>query len=643
MRKEKDKRLSHKGMVMLFDLLVLLAVDGVLLLLYRTHYLYLGAAGVAAQTLLSVVTVFACRILLGVYRRVWHYADAPVYMRLILADLLALMIHYAIQLILPYPRLSLMRMMSLFAGDLLAVLSARLVYQYLYKTRSRGSRLSDLLRRTVMRVTGIRILPLEEGSLGRRTNIAIVGAGRVGAALAEELNSNPRSTYAPVCFIDTSREKIGRYISGIQVLSEAEINEEILSAFPVQEIVFALSDTDSEKIRELYERYRAYGLRIKVYDYPLAGSEDRGKRSLRAFDIEELLFRRPEDFLSHETRAYYTDKTVLISGGGGSIGSELCRQIARMNPRKLVILDNYENSAYDLQQELRMIYGDALKTAVEIITVQDAEAVEGIFRRHQPQVVLHAAAHKHVPLMEHNCVEAVKNNVFGTLNMVEAAERAGVEKFVMISTDKAVNPTNVMGATKRLAEIYTQSRQGQTKFITTRFGNVLGSNGSVIPLFRRQIAAGGPVTVTDRRVIRYFMTIPEASQLVLTSGAMAEDGELFVLDMGKPVRILDLAENMIRLSGFEPYQEIDIVETGLRPGEKLYEELLVQGETLGRTENEKIFTEKDKPLSREAIREKLEILREACDSGDDEAVRQALHRTVPTYLSPDSVNGAVTG
>ena len=305
-----------------------------------------------------------------------------------------------------------------------------------------------------------------------------------------------------------------------------------------------------------------------------------------------------------------------------------------MKPAKIVILDVYENGAYDIEQELKIAYGKDFPVIPEIITVCDREELQAVFERHHPQIVLHAAAHKHVPLMERNCVEAVRNNVFGTLNIVDVSEQFSVEKFIMISTDKAVNPTNVMGATKRFCERIVQSRTGggTTAFSATRFGNVLGSNGSVIPLFRRQIAAGGPVTLTDLRIIRYFMTIREAVQLVLTSGAFARDGELFVLDMGRPVKILDLAESMIRLSGFEPYKDIDIVETGLRPGEKLYEELLVNRDEMTKTSNEKIFIEKEESIpSREEISAALAKLEAACDTCDDAVVRKTLQEIVPSF------------
>lgn len=630
----RKRGISHRLLVVLLDLSLLLLINVALLVLYRTNFRYLGLQGVLAQMALSVITVFLFRTLLGVYRQVWHYADAPAFMKLMIADILAMVVHYTVQHFLPFNRMSFMRTMALFAGNLLLAMSARMGWQYLYKIKSRDSRLSEMFRNIIENLTGIRIRPGEadEGAVGQKTNIAIIGAGRIGTALADELLANPRSTYLPVFFIDNDKEKIGRWISGLKVFDEQKVSEEMLAGFPVQEVVFALPNMDADRARELYARYREFGCRVKVYDYPLAYTEDGARRSMREFDMEELLFRRPEDFLSPETREYYAGKTVLISGGGGSIGSELCRQIARMKPRKIVVLDVYENGAYDIEQELKIAYGKEFPVVPEIVTVCDRAELQAVFDRHHPQIVLHAAAHKHVPLMERNCVEAVRNNVFGTFNIVDISEKAGVEKFIMISTDKAVNPTNVMGATKRLCERIVQSRTGGvTAFSATRFGNVLGSNGSVIPLFRRQIAAGGPVTLTDRRIIRYFMTIREAVQLVLTSGAFARDGELFVLDMGRPVKILDLAESMIRLSGFEPYKDIDIIETGLRPGEKLYEELLVNKDEMTKTSNEKIFIETDTVPSREEIASALEKLEAACDTCDDETVRRTLQEIVPSF------------
>ena len=401
-------------------------------------------------------------------------------------------------------------------------------------------------------------------------------------------------------------------------------------------MVFAIQNLSDEKKRELYTRYINAGYKVKVYDYPVMQSAGK-KRYLREFDIEELLFRKQIKISDEKTSAYYRDKVVLITGGGGSIGSELCRQLAKMSPRQIIILDIYENGAYDVQQELKIAYGNALDLQIEICSITHKAALCKVFEKYHPQIVINAAAHKHVPLMEKNCVEAIYNNVFGTRNLVELCEEFGAQRFMMVSTDKAVNPTNVMGATKRMCEMIVQSAStwGNVVYSATRFGNVLGSAGSVIPLFKQQIANGGPVTLTDKRIIRYFMTIPEASQLVLQSGPMAKNGELFVLDMGQPVKILELAENMIRLSGA---QGIEIVETGLRPGEKLYEELLVKTEELDKTDNSLIFIEKDAPLPKEEIDRKLAVLQDAVASNDDDTARKALKRVVPTYRSPEEVN-----
>ena len=642
----EQSRQNHKIKLMLCDLALLLFVDVLMLVIYPSEDEHLAAAAIVGQMLLGIASIFGWRIAGGVYRQIWRYGGTMAYMQMILMDLLAGITYFAVQgLLMPTRfKISFVRALCIVALNLLFGMTIRFVYQYLYEYTD--NRAANLLRRLTSGFTDLSDQPVRRNDgvhgITPKINIAVVGAGRVGVMLAEELANNPRSAYRPCCFIDVDKEKIGRTINGIPVLPESEATQERLMSFPVQEIVFALPQMRAERKKELYDQYKQTGCKLKVYDYPLTQTVENGRRSLREFDIEELLFRQPMEFTNERTSAYYRGKTVLISGGGGSIGSELCRQIAKMQPKQLVILDEYENGAYDIQQELRIAYGVTLNVQVEIVSVCDAAALDQVFARYKPDIVLHAAAHKHVPLMEHNCCEAVKNNVFGTLNIVEISEKHGVKKFTMISTDKAVNPTNVMGATKRMCEMIVLSRAGgsSTNFSATRFGNVLGSNGSVIPLFRRQIAAGGPVTLTDRRIIRYFMTIPEASQLVLESGAMAKDGELYVLDMGRPVRILELAESMIRLSGYEPYRDINIVETGLRPGEKLYEELLIKTEEMTKTDNRMIFIERDKPLSRAQIEEKLDILRRAAATGNDETVRAAMKRVVPTYHAPEEVNSA---
>jgi FlaA1/EpsC-like NDP-sugar epimerase len=369
------------------------------------------------------------------------------------------------------------------------------------------------------------------------------------------------------------------------------------------------------------------------------GNIFKSRRGIAEIKAEELLFRKPLDINGEAELGFYRGRTVLVTGGGGSIGSELCRCIAMCKPKRLIILDYYENNAYEIQQELLREYAGELELDVEIASVRDTSRMEAVFAFYRPEIVFHAAAHKHVPLMEHNACEAVKNNVFGTVCTADMAEKYGAEKFVLVSTDKAVNPTNIMGASKRVCEMAVLCRSdSKTAFSAVRLGNVLGSNGSVIPLFKRQIAAGGPVTVTDKRVIRYFMTVTEAARLIIQAGAMANRGELFVLDMGKPVKIYDLAVNMIRLSGLRPGRDIEIKEIGLRPGEKLYEELLLKPEGLEKTANDMIFIEKDEEQTRAQVEEKLALLSEAVREDEGKlcgrAVREALKRAVPTFREP---------
>lgn len=641
MRKEKTKIQrnisAHALMLMGYDLAMLAIVSVLLLVCYPSSYYPITFWEAVWHYLLAAGCMLGGRIVGNSYNFVWRYGGNNLYINLITFDVLAGAVYFILQRLMPLRDVEFLRAVTLFALNLLGDIMMRQIYQYLYDANSRGSRTADFLRVLTQKMTGIRVEPQDKNREDRRINIAIIGAGRVGAGLAADLASNPGAAYTPKFFVDVDKNKIGRSINGIPVFSDAEADAGAFLDYHIQEIVFAIPGASAERKKELYTRYKLTGCKLKTYDYPTTQTVN-SKRSLREFDAEELLFRQAADLLNEQTRSYYRGKTVLITGGGGSIGSELSRQIARMGPKRLVILDVYENCAYDIQQELKIQYGGNLDLAVEIVTITDHGELEKVFARHRPDVVVHAAAHKHVPLMEYNCCEAVKNNVFGTRNLLDVAEASGCEKFIMVSTDKAVNPTNVMGATKRMCEMEVLSHPGKMSCSATRFGNVLGSNGSVIPLFKRQIMNGGPVTLTDRRIIRYFMTIPEAAQLVLTSGAMAKHGELFVLDMGKPVHILELAENMIRLSGYEPYKDIEIVETGLRPGEKLYEELLVRTEDLDKTGNEQIFIERDKPLNPEDIARKLEILRQAAATNDDEICRQAMKQVVETYRDPEEVN-----
>ena len=633
-----------------FDALVFLISALMIFVVYPSSVSHLTRDQIILYTVIGWSLVTVSRLFFRVYQRIWRYAGPTDYINLIIADLVATGFVIILRELL-VKEVTFMRAFALVALNLLGCIMIRLIYQCVYINRGKDSKLEKTALKLLKIFTGSSFA--DEKINTNKIKIAIVGAGSVGTMLAEELIQNPRATYEPVCFVDVDKQKAGREAYGVPVISSADINaanageeekekysnglKQKLDSFGVQEVVFALPNMSTERRKDLYQLYKDMGYKIKAYDAPTFGE----KGHLHDFKIEDLLFRSAQDFLTEETKAYYRGKNVLITGGGGSIGSELARQIATCGPSRLVLLDVYENGAYDVQQELKRKYPE-LNLRIEIASICDREGLEKIFSDHIPDIVLHAAAHKHVPLMERNCIEAVRNNVFGTKNVVDCCEKFGVSRFIMISTDKAVNPTNVMGATKRMCEMIVLSRAktGKTKYSATRFGNVLGSNGSVIPLFQRQIDEGGPVTITDRNIIRYFMTIPEASQLVMTSGAMADDGELFVLDMGNPVKILDLAEMMIRMNGYEPGVDIEIREVGLRPGEKMYEELLVKGENLGRTENEKIFTEKDVPLSAETIEQKLATLRQAMDSKSNREVKAALKSVVPTYHSPDEVNGA---
>ena len=635
MKSNGNKKRNIRWTLVLYDIAIYLIVAALLLIFYSGDA-KLSSQTVIQQMLLSVICIFSARLIGNVYGQVWIYGGIQCYIRLLFTDAVAFWIYVLLELAFPVQKITFARMLAMFCMNVLGALALRMMYRYAYKCGNNDTLRGRFLAKLLYIVSGVQAVSDKEV---QKIKIAIIGAGRVGVSFAEELLNNEETAYIPRCFIDINKEKVGREIQGIPVYSEDEATLKKLADSEVQEIVFAIPSMDADKKKALYEYYEKAGYKLKVYDYPTVYSVG-GKRHLREFDIEELLFRKPLVVLDEKTNEYYRGKVILITGGGGSIGSELCRQIAKMSPYKLIILDIYENGAYDVQQELKIAYGGKLTLQVEIASITNRKAMARVFEQYHPQIVINAAAHKHVPLMEHNCIEAIENNVFGTKTVVELCEEYGAQRFMMVSTDKAVNPTNVMGATKRMCEMIVQSASthGNVKYSATRFGNVLGSAGSVIPLFKRQIANGGPVTLTDKRIIRYFMTIPEASQLVLQSGAMAKNGELFVLDMGKPVKILDLAENMIRLSGA---QGIEIIETGLRPGEKLYEELLVKTEELDKTENSMIFIERDTALSAEKIDEKLEILKAACATGDDDQAREALRKAVPTFRRPEEVNQQV--
>lgn len=464
----------------------------------------------------------------------------------------------------------------------------------------------------------------------------LIGGGQAGAIALREFQTSPRSENKVVCIIDDSPNKVGSYLRGVKIVGGRSSIPAMAEKYDVDEIVLAIpSASRHEKLQILsYCHNTSCTLRTLPGICQLANGEVRIEQ-IREVNIEDLLGRETVKIDLDEVAAYITGKTVLVTGGGGSIGSELCRQAAAQRPKRLIIFDIYENNAYDIQMELRRTHPE-LDLVVLIGSVRDRERVMQVFDRYRPDLVCHAAAHKHVPLMETSPFEAIKNNVFGTYNVAQAADRFGTQRFILISTDKAVNPTNVMGASKRLCEMIVQmmNDRSATEYVAVRFGNVLGSAGSVIPLFRKQIRSGGPVTVTDKRVIRYFMTIPEAVQLIFQAGAYARGGEIFVLDMGEPVRIDDLARNMIRLSGFEPDVDIPVVYTGLRPGEKLYEELLLSGEGMQKTKNDLIYIGHEIAFDPAAFEENLMLLR-AIPETDEPALRAKLRELVPTFHAPD--------
>lgn len=467
---------------------------------------------------------------------------------------------------------------------------------------------------------------------GVQARTMLIGAGSAGMQTLREFETSENSKNHVVCIIDDDPQKTGRYLNNVKIVGTRCDIAKAAQDYRVEEIVFAIPAAPTQQRKQILKLCQETGCKLKILPgiSQLANGEVKVQK-IRDVDVLDLLGRDSVQVDLSQIAEYLSGKTVLVTGGGGSIGSELCRQIAGHRPKRLVIFDIYENNAYDIQQELRRTH-PGLELITLIGSVRDTERVNMLFETYRPEIVFHAAAHKHVPLMEDSPNEAIKNNVFGTYHVARAADRYGTKTFVLISTDKAVNPTNVMGASKRICEmiVQTMANRSATKFVAVRFGNVLGSNGSVIPLFKRQIAEGGPVTVTHPDIIRYFMTIPEAVQLVLQAGAYANRGEIFVLDMGEPVRIDDLARNLIRLSGFTPDEDIEIRYTGLRPGEKLFEEMLMDEEGLRETANKLIHIGQPIRISEEHFLEQLAQLETACEQNSPQ-IRALIARIVPTY------------
>lgn len=462
--------------------------------------------------------------------------------------------------------------------------------------------------------------------------VMIIGAGKAGTLILKEMKASEKVHGYPVCMIDDDKDKQGRVIDGVSVMGSRKDIARLVREKEIDEIYVAIPTAPPEDIKDILKICQGTGCQVKILPgvYQLMNGEVTISR-LRKVEIEDLLGREQVNVNLDEIMGYVKGKVVLVTGGGGSIGSELCRQLAGHKVKQLIIFDIYENNAYEIQQELKRKYPD-LDMVVLIGSVRNTNRLDYLFRTYRPDIVYHAAAHKHVPLMEDSPNEAIKNNVLGTYKAARAAIKYKAQRFILISTDKAVNPTNIMGASKRLCEMVVQmsNQKSSTEFVAVRFGNVLGSNGSVIPLFKQQIESGGPVTVTHKDIIRYFMTIPEAVSLVIQAGAYAKGGEIFVLNMGNPVRILDMAENLIRLSGYEPYKDIDICFTGLRPGEKLYEELLMDEEGLQKTVNDRIFIGKPIDMDYDRFERALQRLGEAALS-ETANMRLLVHELVPEY------------
>ena len=610
-RQDRGKLISRIVLLTIADALLAAFVQFFSMLLRYEFQLSLMMHSEYTASLLFFLPVYIVLTLLvfhlmGLYSSLWRYAGIDEAIRIIASSMIVSALQYVLMLLLgrPIPR-SLPILNAVFLT--IAIGAVRFSYRIL------RSMLHKRDRKQMIRTM-------------------LIGAGDAASVALKDLNDSETSRNKIVCIIDDDPLKQGKRMCGVPIVGGRDSIPAAARRYQVDQIILAIPSATASQRRELAEICQSTGCETKMLPSITQIASGRlDVRQIRKVQIEDLLGRDSVKVNLSEIAEYVLDKVILVTGGGGSIGSELCRQIAAHSPSHLLIFDIYENGAYSIQQELKRKY-PKLKLDVLIGSIRDKGRLESVFEQYHPQIVYHAAAHKHVPLMEDSPREAVKNNVFGTRNLCEVADRYGVETFVQISTDKAVNPTNVMGATKRICEMLVQtfSRHSDTKFVCVRFGNVLGSNGSVIPLFRKQIEQGGPVTVTHKDIIRYFMTIPEAVSLVLQAGAYAKNGEIYVLDMGEPVRIDDLARNMIRLSGYEPDVDIEIRYVGLRPGEKLFEELLLDEEDIRSTANHLIFIGKPLEINEEEFARQLEELETVCHQPDGD-VRPLLQEIVPTY------------
>ena len=596
------KKINLRKMLLALADVFIIVVSGILANYILLLVGYIGAAsskGLLSYIVIDLVMCLFTLYISGTYSKLWRYFNAKDYMVCGIAVFSGFTLGFVISLFLQIPQRKIFCIVH-FVIALVGILAFRFVFRRAFLDLTEAGR--------------------AEG--GERT--LIVGAGNAGRMIVREIHNakeqgdvnNPSKSIIPVCFVDDDLKKLNQKIEGIPVVGTCPEIVKICDEYRIDNIIVALPSCEEDEKRKILDYCSATECKIKIIPYLGELLFDDGHTQLisqaKEIKIEDLLGRKPIEFDRKEIHDLINGKICLVTGGGGSIGSELVRQIAKNDPKQIIIVDIYENNAYDIQQELVLEYGTKLNLVTLISSVRDYDKMELIFKTYRPELVFHAAAHKHVPLMETVPEEAVKNNIFGTFNVATLAEKYKAKKFVMISTDKAVNPTNVMGATKRACEMiiqYKAQHSTDTEFVTTRFGNVLGSNGSVIPLFRREIENGAPVTVTHPDIIRYFMTIPEAVSLVLEAGAMAKGGEIFVLDMGAPVKITTLAENLIRMYGKVPYKDVPIIFTGLRPGEKLFEELLMDEEGLKSTQNKKIFIGNQIKIDETDMLSKLEVLK----------------------------------
>ncbi|MCD7817455.1 MAG: polysaccharide biosynthesis protein [Lachnospiraceae bacterium] len=612
-KKEKSNIVFNRLFIMVFFDVLFIMISSFMALYIRFEFKFTEIwpefldhyAHLLPVTIVSTVIIF---FLFRLYSSVWEYASTDELIKIICATacsaLVQLIVSYAFPLYMPRS------------------------YHVLYWFMLFG--LTSLYR------FGSRILKVlhSRGVTDSRSmkNIMLIGAGEAANAIIREVETSRYVNMKIRCMIDDDPARQGKFMRGIPIVGGREQIMDAAQQYNIDEIIFAIPSASAQTKKEILDICKESGCKIVTLPgmYQLI-NEDVSIAKLKDVEIEDLLGREPIKINVDEILGYVSGKVVLVTGGGGSIGSELCRQIASHNPKQLIIVDIYENNAYDIQQELIRNYPD-LDLKVLIASVRNTARIESIMETYHPNIVYHAAAHKHVPLMEDSPREAIKNNVMGTYKTAMAADKNGVDKFVLISTDKAVNPTNVMGASKRLCEMVVQmmNEKSNTSFVAVRFGNVLGSNGSVIPLFKKQIEEGGPVTVTHPDIIRYFMTISEAVSLVLQAGAYAKGGEIFVLDMGEPVKILDLAENLIKLSGHRVGEDIEIKFTGLRPGEKMYEELLMNEEGLQKTANQMIYIGKPINFDKEQFMEQLKMLNETANDETSD-IRAAIQAVVPTY------------